>query len=559
MAEPLNTNNSLTDLNNEEFLFNDYLTDDNKKALVESRETEKRKKDEIEALRRKRSEAKNENERVGIEAEITTKQQELDNFRKDNLSSNTNDASSLFNRTAYIDYAKIYNAKKDWIHYNSEGDGVFGLNNGAAINKVVDGDGKLPADEGLSPRHLIQWSEQYPALQLRSQDFAYCKNLGVYPNNRLIVLRRFRNGIPDNLFDYYSESSLNSIEHLQPISTLINWVKPEQKFVDIKFNENWEKHAGSFLDSLAGGVKDKIGNVIGSSLGGVVVNGVVSLLLDSLGNEKGEKFKRSDGTKYLDQSFEGNANLINTAKKRKTGADGLSSNIHFDLTFEYEMRYINKIDPGVAILDLMSNCIRMGTSTSYFRFDIPKIKNSEIIKKAITGDFTVSFEKIEKELKEFITGIGIQFTKFTNNKPDSSGENPNSNTQSSTENTVETALKYTISRYREELKASLAAETGLPSGIWHVTIGNPKNPIVSCGDLILSRSELNLGKELGYNDFPNEFSVTYSLESARERGRDEIERIFNAGRGRVYTYSKPSNNSDYNIYDPIKGEIKKNN
>ena len=105
----------------------------------------------------------------------------------------------------------------------------------------------------------------------------------------------------------------------------------------------------------------------------------------------------------------------------------------------------------------------------------------------------------------------------------------------------------------------MAAETGLPSGIWHITMGNPKSPIISCGDLILSSSELKLGRELGFNDFPNEFSVEYTLESARERGRDELERIFNAGKGRVYTYLDSENNSDYGIYKPVpKKEQKKN-
>ena len=128
-------------------------------------------------------------------------------------------------------------------------------------------------------------------------------------------------------------------------------------------------------------------------------------------------------------------------------------------------------------------------------------------------------------------------------------KNVTTNTEETLTEAANTAMRYVASKYRESLKAALAAETGLPSGIWHITIGNPKNPIVSCGDLVLETSHLKLGKELGYNDFPNEFTVEYQLSTARERGRDEIERIFNSGKGRVYTYLNPSNNTDYGITD----------
>jgi len=115
-------------------------------------------------------------------------------------------------------------------------------------------------------------------------------------------------------------------------------------------------------------------------------------------------------------------------------------------------------------------------------------------------------------------------------------------------NLAKNFLEYIISRYREELKSSLAVDTGLPSGIWHVSIGNPKMPIISCGDLIITSSKLKLGKEFGYNDFPNSFEITYRLKSARERGRNELVRIMNSGRGRTYVYPEASDNPDYDMY-----------
>ena len=62
------------------------------------------------------------------------------------------------------------------------------------------------------------------------------------------------------------------------------------------------------------------------------------------------------------------------------------------------------------------------------------------------------------------------------------------------------------------------------------------------------RDHKKLGKELGYNDFPNSFEVEYELESARERGRNELIRIMNSGRGRLYVYPNSTKNPDYDLY-----------
>ena len=297
MAEPLNTNNSLSDLNNEEFVFNEYLTNANKKELKNARESEKGYTDEINAQRRLRSQAKTDKDRQKIDKEIGLLQQDLDNLRKE-ISVSGADGRSLFDRTAYVDYARIYDGDNNWEHYKKGGEfGTFLRNNTNALNEPVSGDSVLPVDDGLSLRHLIQWSESYPALQLRSQDFAYCKNLGVYPNNRLIVLRRFRNGIPDNLFDYYEKDSpINDLEYLQPISTLINWIKPNQEFIRLRFNEVWGDFDGNFLESITG--KDDKNSTtdltsgVKKEMSSLLKSGVLSLMAD------GAKFKREDGIKY---------------------------------------------------------------------------------------------------------------------------------------------------------------------------------------------------------------------------------------------------------------------
>lgn len=554
------SNNSLSDLYNRGFSFTDYLSQDDlntinsggNASVVQERE---KLQQQIQKKRQQRQEASDE-KKTQIDQEISDLQQKLDNVNKIDIFNSENPNASLFNRNGFIDYARVSNATQDWKQFNpinpdNPKDG-FKLNTNVNIreNTPIPGDNQLKAADGLTPRHLVEWSERYPALQLRPQDFAYCKKLGVYPNNRLVVLRRFKNGVPDNLFDYHIKNSINNIQYLQPLSTLITWVRPDEDFIDMSFNENWKNYERGIIETIKGSIGLQSGDSetqasdgIGSN---IFNNALLSVLLDTAGNIDAS-FKREDGVDFFQRSLDGNPNIIKRAKKRVTGGEGLESSISFNLKFDYEMRYINGIDPGYAMIDLIANTIRMGTSVSEFRFAVPALKNNSGIINAINGDFTTKFKTFFSSIKDFIDGTYTQLTTILSEGIDGLTDtftNPKNNSESA----VDKSLKFIISRYREELKAALSAETGLPSGIWHVTIGNPKNPIISCGDLILQSSKLKLGKEIGFNDFPNEFSVEYSLVSARERGRDELTRIFNAGRGRVYVYKDPTKNPDYDIF-----------
>ena len=51
----------------------------------------------------------------------------------------------------------------------------------------------------VSPGSIIDYTKQYTSMSIKAADFAYLKNIGVYPNNRLMVARRFSGGMPDDL------------------------------------------------------------------------------------------------------------------------------------------------------------------------------------------------------------------------------------------------------------------------------------------------------------------------------------------------------------------------
>ena len=76
--------------------------------------------------------------------------------------------------------------------------------------------------------------------------------------------------------------------------------------------------------------------------------------------------------------------------------------------------------------------------------------------------------------------------------------------------------------------------TGDPTGQWHVTIGNPLNPIAVIGNLACTDTKVNFEGAMGVQDFPERMVVEVTLKPGRPRDKAEIESMFNSGRGRFY-------------------------
>lgn len=88
--------------------------------------------------------------------------------------------------------------------------------------------------------------------------------------------------------------------------------------------------------------------------------------------------------------------------------------------------------------------------------------------------------------------------------------------------------------------------TGEPTGNWHLTLGNPLNPIMVVGNLICTKMEVQFDEELGPDDFPISMKVVYTIEHAMARDKAAIQSMFNRGAGKIYKlpdYIKAS--SDY--------------
>ena len=93
-------------------------------------------------------------------------------------------------------------------------------------------------------------------------------------------------------------------------------------------------------------------------------------------------------------------------------------------------------------------------------------------------------------------------------------------------------------------------------GLWHITIGNPLNPIAVMGNLILDKAEIEHSGPLGIDDFPSELKVTVSLKHAMPRDSVDIQKMYTMGQHSIYNKILDKNNFKNGSNIPNKEKIK---
>lgn len=229
---------------------------------------------------------------------------------------------------------------------------------------------------------------------------------------------------------------------------------------------------------------------------------------------------------------------------------GLMFEQTFTLKFEYELRSIDGINPKVAMIDLLSNVFVMTANRGEFwGGDIRHFgggggggESSKTVgplgdpAKLLAGDYTGYFksltDNIGTRIKEFTGGEGLTLEGIGN-----AAKNIGGNMMS---NIIGGALDGAQGGGGGAgAQAVNSLLTGEETGEWHVMVGNPANPIVSIGNLILEKSEYHLHGALGADDFPTKLTVTCTLKPARPRDRSDMMAMFHRG-GRTYTTLSPA-------------------
>ena len=383
-------------------------------------------------------------------------------------------------------------------------------------------------------------SAKLKAMKLRAADFAYLKDIGVYPINRLWILRRY----PDNVVvpERPSDWGENAKE---PISTVIGWMKDDDNspMLTLSFGEIWNDTT-EMIDQVLSRLLESEFDL--NLKAGMSVPGWSQGILFGMLNAMGLSSDYS-----AENVPTGDPNVLRISKVREITQQGLKSDLNFKLETCYEQKYINGIDPGQAFLDITTNLLKMGTSDQKFVINANNAMVQSLVKKLNSPSTSLKgwYDLIVEFITAFITSINTFFESIKDIGAETrEQDNPGSTTAdigsflTSSLNTIvgasQVILNGTVSKYRWPLKGSIALMTGLPTTPWHLTIGNPYSPIVNLSNIHVSEVSTKFSNDLGFNDLPVRIDVNITASLGRPLGKQEIERLFNNGYKRIYAKTR---------------------
>ena len=439
---------------------------------------------------------------------------------------------------------------------------ILKTNNGK-FNSVLSGSPHSDEVYDMTTSNIISKLKDIDQLKLNFADFAYLKDFGVYPNNRLIVARRFPQPVVDDLYSIPTSVG-------EPLSTVIGYNKEEDDFIKLTFNEEWEDAEISFknlLNDVGGdfGMKGQfqLGNILESGLNILPLPGATLLLQRKIMKSLG--IISSEDEAIIPQ---GDPNLIKQAKVRSligedAGGSGLSCKVSITLKTVYEQKFINGVDPTIVFMDILNNALNMGTSPATFYLGKQNDARNNV-STAIKKFMDNPFEFIKDFIKSIIDAFSGQLTTLnkgmTSPSKDTSTENPagqganqilkllNDDSGEPRKDDKGNIIKgisryvkdFIKNKYKVKFLGIVSALTGAPSTPWHVTIGNPLRPIFCSGDMLCTGVDVNFGPQLSFNDLPTYIEVEVKLTSARNLGLQEIFSKFNSGGIRLLTGTSSS-------------------
>jgi len=370
---------------------------------------------------------------------------------------------------------------------------------------------------------------------------------------------------------YFGEDTGNKLSDLLSFSAHYRWKEignNDKNPIDISSTQN---DAGSGL--------------VNDSFSGLTTGlGLVAKVFGFFGEVNGNNVINLEGAPqslppdpYKDGPYEnrilGPVNVITNTWRRDRGLEFKQDGLK--LTFEYVARPIAGINSKAVLLDLMSNILLLTYSNGSwyggmwrYNAERPAIypwKFGDTMNKLYKGEifgrngFVLSLTKnVYREGTSYLSTFLPDAAKFVTNlfkgamnkimelftgdksRGEAAAANFNEVLATGTSHAIQKviaakALKGTTVPYLKNQRALL---TGEPIGDWHLTIGNPLNPIAMIGNLICKDVKFEFSDELGPDDFPIGFKAIITLDHGLGRDREAIESMFNRGYGRIYTLSK---------------------
>jgi hypothetical protein len=395
-------------------------------------------------------------------------------------------------------------------------------------------------------------------------DFMYCKDLGKISNNHLITLRRFASPIGDNIFNM---AAVEGSDYSQQgdIGRLVTWFGTEDnKLEDIlnySFHATWKK-VDSNIDQQQSEAQTNTEN------SNKPLNKFLTMVSPSFlnairkGTNPGKDFgfvnigagDYANNSVMLGENYDAHRIYEPQDTVRDTHLyDGcLQFNHEFQLKFSYKLRAYDNINPKAAFLDLIANVL----AVTYKRGEFWGGRNEVLGVQPWNEGYNLANSLIDKtedtirtELQNLISGkFGLTWDNLKQAMTTTAA-----NAQEAVKELIENPKNFSkiIGSFSPSVPGAIAGLfggvlknflgrpavykfnsilSGGPVGLWHVTIGNPRNPIAAFGNLIMDDCSIQHKGPLGIDGFPSELVVTVKLKHARSRDMMEIQRMYTAGK-----------------------------
>ncbi len=399
------------------------------------------------------------------------------------------------------------------------------------------------------PKIINYFDEHYPKIGYKPSDFLYSKYYKKIPVNHLITLRRFPTAISDNIYQYKVKDKEGNVADATQVAgvTAITYLGETagnslEELLKMSFGLNYEAITADFesVDT-------------GSSGGGYTqqpfynkIGGIGRAVADSAkGQTAGSKFRAQNGagsstadrlgTTYANFVL-GPVNVVDSTMVRKRG---LKFTNDMKLTFEYELKSLSYVNPKIAMIDIISNMLTMTTNNAQFFGGGHRYYGSSGFVASQFGDISMLRDGnfsgyMGSVVNDVETGMKGLFG-------DSNGNFDANSIVDGLKKVGKNLLGNMLGNFLGKqvggatgTSATKAFISGEPTGDWHLTVGNPLNPIVMMGNMICDNATMTLGQGLGYDDFPMEAKFEIDLKHGKPRDKGDIENMFNAGQGRIY-------------------------
>ena len=479
---------------------------------------------------------------------------------------------SIMNENVAVNYRTIYNG------YPTFDDRPNNFTEYDDYKKCIDSDEfyKLYLQDKQNPTYkniLKYYSDKnfdpYGLASYRMQDFIYLKYYNQIPNNYMITLRRYTHPCEDHMFglDMTAEdiNFLNGYEESHfNLATAVTYMgeKTGNKLSDIlkfEYGANYEKKEAkveSLLNTdggLAAQMRDKL-KISESFMNGTMTTqdaggrgGLVrqAIKFSALTGMRGKsvqdaiaashRLEQNEYATAYGENVYGDVNVINETQVRSRG---LTYSGNFSLNFEYSLKSLKCVNPRVAMMDIMSNFLILtgnygafwGGETRFYgqKSIAPQFGDPEKLR---NGDYKGYFKSLLSDVKSGFENI-------------STANGGDGGLWDGLKNLAGGALQGLLGNLfggnvgvAGTAQVPTALLSGAPTGYWHVTVGNPLDPIAMIGNMAVKKTSVQFNDVLGYDDFPTEIKFTVELEHCMPRDNAAIENMFNGAKGRFYTFT----------------------